>query len=156
MISVRKSTPGDAEFIAKHAYRLLEFDLPSWREGEKEEMTKADIGHLTKALHSADPDISVFIAVDSSGDSCGYIHLVMYTDYYTGESHAHVTDIVVTKEAEGTGVGKLLLQKADEWAREKNARWITLNVFGENNRARQVYEKAGYQLEWIKYLKQLD
>jgi len=62
---------------------------------------------------------------------------------------------VVTKDAEGKGAGKLLLAKADEWAKEKNARWITLNVFDENFRARNVYEKAGYKIEWLKYLKVL-
>ena len=80
----------------------------------------------------------------------------MQTDYFTGEQHAHVNDIVVTKDAEGKGAGKLLLAKADEWAKEKNARWITLNVFDENFRASTVYEKAGYKIEWIKYLKTLD
>ena len=63
--------------------------------------------------------------------------------------------IVVTTEAEGKGAGKLLLEKADAWAKEKHARWITLNVFNENFRARSVYEKAGYKIEWVKYLKNL-
>ena len=81
---------------------------------------------------------------------------VLYlSDYYTGEQHAHVNDIVVTAEAEGKGLGKLLLAKADAWAKDKRARWITLNVFNENFRARSVYEKAGYKIEWIKYLKNL-
>lgn len=79
----------------------------------------------------------------------------MQEDYFTGEQHAHVNDIVVTAEAEGKGAGKLLLAKADEWAKQKNARWITLNVFDENFRARKVYEKAGYNIEWIKYLKEI-
>ena len=52
-------------------------------------------------------------------------------------------------------MGKLLLAKADAWAKEKQARWITLNVFDKNFRARSVYEKAGYKIEWVKYLKNL-
>jgi len=83
------------------------------------------------------------------------MRVVLLKDYYTGEKHAHVNDIVVTKESEGKGVGKLLLQKADEWAIENKVRWITLNVFEENRRARSVYEMQGYHMEWIKYLKQL-
>ena len=49
----------------------------------------------------------------------------------------------------------MLLEKADDRAKEQKARWITLNVFEENTRARKVYEKAGYKVEWIKYLKEL-
>jgi ribosomal protein S18 acetylase RimI-like enzyme len=81
--------------------------------------------------------------------------MTVQTDYYTKEQHAHITDIVVIGEAEGKGVGKALLAKGDEWARERGARWITLNVFESNKHAQRVYEKAGYQKEWIKYLKEL-
>jgi len=95
------------------------------------------------------------VAVDPSGKPCGFIHLTLQPDYYTGELNAHITDIVVIAEAEGQGVGKLLMERADEWAREKHARWITLNAFEGNTHARKVYEKAGYEIEWIRYLKQL-
>ena len=154
MITIRKALPADADFIKKNAYRLLDFDLPSWRH-DKEEMTKADILHITNALMPDDPGICVFIAVEQEDVPLGFIHLVMQTDYYTGESHAHITDIVVITEAEGKGIGKLLLAKADEWAHERKSRWITLNVFEGNRHARAVYEKAGYHAEWIKYLKPL-
>jgi len=75
----------------------------------------------------------------------------MLQDYYTEEMHAHITDIVVIASAEGKGVGRFLLEKADEWARQKNSRWITLNAFEKNTHARKVYEKAGYKQEWVNY-----
>lgn len=155
MIIIRKASIDDASFIAQHAYRLLDFDLPSWRENNKEKMIQADVNHISKALQSSNTDDCVFIATDSD-KPIGFIRLVMQTDYYTGQRHAHVNDIVVIAEAEGRGAGKLLLKKADNWAQEKNARWITLNVFEENVRARAVYEKAGYNIEWIKYLKTVE
>jgi GNAT superfamily N-acetyltransferase len=155
MITIRNGLPSDADFIAAHAYRLLEFGPPPWRKSERDLMTKADARHITAALLSDDQDKSVLIAVDASGKPCGFIHLTMQPDYYTGELNAHITDIVVIAEAEGHGVGKLLMEKADEWAREKQARWITLNAFEGNVHARKVYEKAGYEIEWVRYLKPL-
>jgi len=152
---IRKAMPEDAPFIAQHAHRMLDFKLPDWRANEKDIMVKADINHLTKALQASDENDAMFIAEDESNKPLGFVLVNMQTDYFTGEEHAHVNDIVVTKDAEGKGAGKLLLAKADEWAKEKNARWITLNVFDENFRARKVYEKAGYKIEWIKYLKML-
>ena len=153
MITIRKALPADAAFIAQHAYRLLDFKLPEWREQKKNEMIQADIHHITKALETADANDCVFIADDETGKPLGFIRIVMHEDYYNGEQHAHVNDIVVIANAEGKGVGKLLLAKADAWAKDKQARWITLNVFDENIRARAVYEKAGYKIEWVKYLK---
>lgn len=154
MITIRKALPVDAEFIASHAHRLLNFNLPAWRANEKEKMIQADTKHITNALLKDDPDDCIFIAIDEER-ACGFVRIVLLKDYYTGEQHAHVNDIVVIAEAEGKGIGKLLLQKADEWATAKKSRWITLNVFEENKRARAVYEKQGYRMEWIKYLKQL-
>jgi ribosomal protein S18 acetylase RimI-like enzyme len=155
MISIRKASPEDEGFIAQHAYRMLDFNLPEWRANEKDKMVNADINHLTTVLQTDDENDSIFIAEDESNNPLGFVRVNMQTDYFTGEQHAHVNDIIVTAETEGKGVGKLLLQKADEWAKQKNARWITLNVFNENSRARNVYEKAGYKIEWIKYLKEL-
>src|SRR2546423_6775854 len=129
MISIRKALPEDAGFIAAHAHRMLDFNLPDWRANEKNVMVNADINHLTKALQTDDENDCIFIAEDGSNNPLGFVRVNMQTDYFTGEQHAHVNDIVVTKEAEGKGVGKLLLAKADAWAKAKNARWITLNVF---------------------------
>jgi GNAT superfamily N-acetyltransferase len=154
-MKIRKAIPEDASFIAQHAHRMLDFKLPYWRANEKDIMVKADIHHLTKALQASDENDVMFIAEDESNKPLGFVRVNMQTDYFTGEEHAHVNDIVVTKDAEGKGAGKLLLAKADKWAKEKNARWITLNVFDENFHARNVYEKAGYKIEWIKYLKVL-
>src|SRR6185295_16021378 len=155
MITIRKALPADADFIASHAYRLLNFDLPRWRANERDNMIQADVHHITKALLRDDPEDCVFIATDEENSACGFMRVLLQKDYYTGEKHAHVNDIVVTSESEGKGVGKLLLQKADKWAIDKKARWITLNVFETNSRARTVYEKQGYHIEWLKYLKQL-
>ena len=155
MITIRKAIPGDADFIAQHAHRLLNFILPAWRVHEKDKMIQADIQHITNALLKDDPDDCIFIAVDTENRACGFLRVIVQKDYYTGEKHAHVNDIVVTRESEGKGIGKLLLQKADEWAADRKSRWITLNVFEENKHARAVYEKQGYHAEWIKYLKQL-
>ena len=154
-MTIRKALPGDADFIALHAHRLLNFPLPGWRVNEKDKMIQADIEHITKALLKDDPEDCIFIAIDAEKRACGFMRVALQKDYYTGEKHAHVNDIVVTTESEGKGVGKLLLQKADEWATDNKARWITLNVFEGNSRAREVYEKQGYHIEWIKYLKQL-
>jgi ribosomal protein S18 acetylase RimI-like enzyme len=154
MITIRKSTEADIDFISKHAYRLIEFGPPAWRDANL--MTAADIRYNIAAIRSNDPDVGTFIAIDAKGERCGFIYLHLDTDYYTKEKYAHISDIVVSKEAEGKGVAKLLMQKADEWAREKKVPWITLNVFANNTHAQEVYEKLGYQKEWVKYIKLLD
>lgn len=153
MINFRKATNDDISFIEAHAYRLLEFGPPEWRVNDLDNMVRADIHHITQAILSDDPDMAVFIGLNEEGKPVGFIHLSMQTDYYTGQSHAHLNDIVVVKSEEGKGIGQQLLRKAEQWAKEKESRWLTLNVFNENTNAQRSYEKAGFQREWVKYLK---
>jgi hypothetical protein len=65
MITIRKSTPDDIEFIKAHAYRLVQFGPPGWR--DQEVMTQADIKHNTAAIQSGNPDTEIFIAIDPQG-----------------------------------------------------------------------------------------
>jgi GNAT superfamily N-acetyltransferase len=55
-----------------------------------------------------------------------------------------VGDVVVAPDARGRGVGTALLAEAEDWARERGHRILTLNVFARNESARRVYERAGF------------
>ncbi len=79
----------------------------------------------------------------------------MSTDYFTGEAHGHVSDIVVDPQQEGRGVGRALLAAAEDWARSRGYRLISLNVFGDNDRARRLYEAVGYGTDTVKMVKEI-
>ena len=44
---------------------------------------------------------------------------------------------------------------ADDWARGRGLPLITLNVFAGNARARRLYERAGFDVELLKYVKRV-
>jgi RimJ/RimL family protein N-acetyltransferase len=48
-----------------------------------------------------------------------------------------------------------LLDATEAWAAAQGYRFITLNVFAANARARAVYERAGYAADTIRYAKEL-
>ena len=48
-----------------------------------------------------------------------------------------------------------LLAAADAWARAQHYEWLTLGVFGENTRAVQLYEQAGFKKDIVRLLKPL-
>ena len=76
------------------------------------------------------------------------------SDFF-GRRHAHLSVIATSAAAEGKGVGRALMQFADDWARDRELPFITLNVFAANARARRLYEKSGYSVELLKYGKRL-
>jgi GNAT superfamily N-acetyltransferase len=45
--------------------------------------------------------------------------------------------------------------KGEEWARIQGFRWLTLSVFAQNLRAREIYKRLGYGEDIMKYVKEL-
>lgn len=67
------------------------------------------------------------------------------------QAHAGSFGMSVAKAARGTGVGKELLKTLVVWAQSNGIRRIELEVFSSNDRAIQVYEKAGFVVEGRKH-----
>ncbi|MEP6924557.1 MAG: GNAT family N-acetyltransferase [Pyrinomonadaceae bacterium] len=134
--------------------RLVEFGPPAWR--NVAQMTAADTQVLSDKLINEPPGTAIFIAEDDKGVALGFIHLQTGNDYYNREKHGHISDIIVVPEGEGRGIGRALMAKGEEWARIQGYRWLTLSVFAQNVRAREVYKRLGYGEDIMKYVKELD
>lgn len=59
---------------------------------------------------------------------------------------AHLRWFIVTPEAQRTGLGKQLLDRAIGFCRERNYRHIYLYTFAGLDSARRLYENAGFKL----------
>jgi len=152
-IQTRSASVGDKEFIISLLPRLAEFGPPSWRDAAQ--MTATDTQVLSDRLLNQPPGTAIFIAEDDKGVALGFIHLQTGTDYYNHEEHGHIADIVVAPEGEGRGIGRVLIEKGEEWARSQGYRWLTLSVFAQNLRAREIYKRLGYGEDMMKYVKEL-
>ena len=143
--------PADERSLLQLSERMASFDLPSWR--SPAEVTGADGRAMIDALRTSHSDSEVFVA-ERDGSMAGCLHMMVTSDFF-GRRHAHLSVIATTESAEGTGVGRALMAFADDWARSRRLPFITLNVFAANERARRLYEKAGYSVELLKYGKPL-
>ena len=149
---IRPAVVRDKSFILGLAHRLVEFGPVPGRDAAQ--MIARDRAVLADALESTTSDSAVFIAEDERG-SLGFIHLTTTDDYYTGGVAAHVADVVVRPDAGGRGVGSALLTYAEGWAREQGLSLLTLNVFVQNEAAREVYRRRGWREEWIRCVKRV-
>ena len=68
---------------------------------------------------------------------------------------AHLEALAVAEGFEGRGLGGRLLAAAESDAGEQGAQSLTLHVFAVNERARRLYEKAGFEGELMRYIKEL-
>ena len=74
--------------------------------------------------------------------------------FLAGETHGHVSDVVVASGAEAEASAASALMSAGEaWSRDRGHRLLTLNVFGGNSRARRLYESLGYSEDTTKLVK---
>jgi GNAT superfamily N-acetyltransferase len=150
-IRIRPATEADEAVLIDLAARLTAFDLPPWR--KPGDVATADARGMMDAVGAAAPDNEVLIA-DRAGAPVGCLHILATTDFF-GTRHAHISVIATTEAAEGSGVGRTLLQHAEEWARRRGLSLLTLSVFAANDRARRFYEQAGWSPEMMKYVKPL-
>lgn len=151
-IKVRKYQSADRDFIISLIPRFSEFELPAWR--QKSQIDCATQTDLQKAMEQPEPDSAIFVAENEAGTPAGFVCLQTLIDYF-GEKHGYISDVAVDLSFEGQGVGHILLETAERWARAMGYRLLSLYVFAGNTHARRVYEKHGFGQEVIKYVKEI-
>jgi ribosomal protein S18 acetylase RimI-like enzyme len=152
-IHIRPFTSSDTNFVESLVPRFSEFDLPIWR--QKDEINNTNLASLKKAMETPDPGSAIYIAEDETGKRAGFLHLQTQTDYFNGKNVGYISDLAVEAAFEGQGIGRILLEKAEEWARAEGCHLLSLYVFSNNSRARKLYEKLGFNEEVTKYIKPL-
>jgi ribosomal protein S18 acetylase RimI-like enzyme len=152
-INIRPYVPGDREFITSLASRFSQFELPRWR--TKAEIDSSNQNYLSLAAEKPEDNSTIFIAEDETGTPAGFVHLKSEFDYFNGEPFGYISDLAVSPNFEGQGVGQMLLDAAETWGHEKGYRLLALYVFAGNERARHLYEKNDFGEEVIKYVKEI-
>ena len=97
------------------AERLQE-GVASWRDPEAVRL--AVIDWVRESLGDlADPDSGEFVA-ERDGEVVGFV-CVSERAHFTGEVDAYIGELVVSKAAEGAGVGRALVAAAEDWGRAR-------------------------------------
>ncbi|WP_049620835.1 GNAT family N-acetyltransferase [Frateuria defendens] len=141
----------DDDFILGLAPRLAGVPLPAWR--KRAECINGIRRDLAQQLDEQPANSFVFVAEDADGKPVGFIHLQKTQDYFNGHANCHIANLAVAAAHEGRGAGTALLAHAETWAREHRCALLTLAVFPGNERARALYEAAGYGTDLLRLAK---
>ena len=152
---IRPAVPADRAFVLGLASRLVDgFDAPAHR--TKPELIEGDRRALEAWFdHPPKADEALLIA-ELDGKPAGCAFLVTLIDYFNQRPHAHLSVLAVDKSAEGKGVGSALLDASEQWARDQKSDRLTLSALVTNARARGLYERRGYNGEYIRYVLRLE
>lgn len=89
------------------------------------------------------PGSAIFVA-DSGDNVAGFVGVqVLHT--LEADQRVEVTALVVLEEFRSHGVGKLLMARAEEWARSQGCTIIGLRSNVIRERAHSFYQRLGYE-----------
>lgn len=156
-VTVRTYRPEDQDRVKHCIIKLQDFErvLEADRvEGER--VVERYFQELQKAYHhnsgrmfvaEVEEEVVGFINVQFEHESQIYISTLV--DY------AYISDIVVLQAYRGRGLGTMLLQQAEAFARQQGATVLKIGVLARNQQAADVYQHAGFRPYEIVLLKQL-
>ena len=77
-----------------------------------------------------------------------------YLDYKCPKS-GEVSELIVSKRARNSGIGKNLMNKMEQYFKSINCEYIFIDVFGYNKNAIEFYKKQGYHTRMLRNIKKI-
>jgi GNAT superfamily N-acetyltransferase len=129
-IEIRTAVKNDVEAIARLAGEL---GYPS------------TAAHVRKRLDAMERDAqqAAFVAEAPGGEVVGWIHLSQVCSL-ASDPRAEITGLVVDSGIRGAGVGGLLVERGETWAREVGLATIGVHSNIIRERAHRFYLRLGY------------
>ena len=129
---VRRARKEDAAAIAALAGQL---GYPS----TQEQVEKRLVRILTDSAHV------LFVAESPGGRIGGWLQVFGY-HVVESDARAEVAGLVVDETQRGSGIGRLLMQHAENWAREKGYAAVALRSNIIRHEAHAFYQRIGYTI----------
>lgn len=86
----------------------------------------------------------MFVAETTTGDVIGWEHVSVNHLLESG-TRAEINGLIVEEARRSAGAGKLLLDAAEEWARERGCESVNLRSNVIRERAHGFYLRSGYE-----------
>ena len=104
---------------------------------------------------SASPDHKIFVA-ERSGKVIGLMSFHALDILYGAGKLGRITALVVTESERGGGVGRSLVAKAEELARQTDCKRIELTTSNRRTEAHRFYERLGFEANSKRFIKNIE
>jgi len=137
-VIVRSATPEDAERLAS----LL-----------TDEGYPAGASDLASRLERYASLGSQVIVAEAGGDVVGFVTVLVLPRFEVDDLFARISSLVVDAGVRERGIGRLLMQAAEERAREAGAAWLEVTAGHHRPDARRLFESIGFDPGVAAYLR---
>ncbi|WP_088891783.1 GNAT family N-acetyltransferase [Leptolyngbya ohadii] len=119
-----------------------------------------DVAHLAQTVEQYFSTEAPLFWVELSGapprsNPLGCLWMGTAIDQIQGDRYPYIFLLYVHPDHRHQGIGTALMQKVEDWAKERGDRQVGLQVFVQNQAALRLYEKLGYQPQSIFMVKPL-
>jgi ribosomal protein S18 acetylase RimI-like enzyme len=151
-VIIRSALETDRTFIFELSPRLAEVADLKWHTDST--VQKMQDEYISTVLESK-LAVQITLIAEKNEVPLGFIHACEHKDGISGELCGTVTLLAVSPNAQGMGIGKILMEKAEGWAKEQGYRLLHLEVFANNDNARGFYQNIGFEAEMLHMIKPL-
>jgi PhnO protein len=144
MIEIRKATLADEEDVAVLVREL----------GQAVGVTGGDVNpvswYSTLRKMLASPEWT-FLLAEEGPKNHGLLILLILPSLYHGGNYAAITELIVTQESQGKGIGQMLVEEAKRLAMTMGCEELDVSVEVDNEQAKGFYEKLGFKKKHADY-----
>lgn len=130
-------------------HEVAEKDLDDWLQLALELWPDYDAADMQAILGTIgqSPREAGFLARDEGGKAIGFMNLSLRVDYVPGASHtpvAYLEGIYVQPDWQAQGIGRALISRAEQWAREQGCTELASDVLVDNPLGQTFHERSGF------------
>jgi GNAT superfamily N-acetyltransferase len=151
-LTIRSFREGDRQALLDLSTRLSEGVAP-WIDANS--MASVARAWVEGSIAAIGQEATVLVATDNDARCLGFASVACKT-HFTGVRQAYIGELAVAQEVEGRGIGRVLVEAAEQWASERSCRYVTLETGVGNQPARSFYGRLGFLEESVTLTKVLD
>lgn len=146
MIKVRPINVEDVEKYMKLFSKLdEETNFRLYEPGEKQITISEQEKEINQLINS---DNSIIFVAEDENELVGY--LGAYGRNQNRIKHTVTIGIAILQSHVGKGIGTMLFQELESWAKNHNIRRLELTVMENNPSGQALYKKMGFEVEGLK------
>jgi ribosomal protein S18 acetylase RimI-like enzyme len=134
---VREATLGDTDAIVDLLQILFTQEADFQPDARKQR------NGVSKVI--LNPAIGTILVAEMGGSLIGSVHVALVHSTVEGDTVANIEDFVVHPDHRGGGIGRMLMNSAFQYIRNKGISRVTLLTDADNERAIRFYRDNGFE-----------